>query len=90
MACEVCDHTLSSLAPGIFWCERCGSVKGCHADGSTMMPKLVERCRSFGETLGPSWRQLWHRLGIDESIHKPEDRTDDHHKWSSSTDLDLR
>jgi len=38
------------------------------------VPKLVERCRQFSDTLGPAWSQLWVRCGIAESINRPEDR----------------
>lgn len=49
------------------------------------VPKLVERCRPYERGLfGTGGRQLivepdilkseWHRLGIAESINKPEDR----------------
>jgi hypothetical protein len=45
------------------------------------VPKLVERCRAFAaDALLPLLAvqgevgKLWHRLGIMESINKPEDR----------------
>lgn len=27
MACRTCDHTMQSVAPSVFWCPRCGTIK---------------------------------------------------------------
>lgn len=74
MSCPTCDHTMQGIGYGMSHCPRCGTLVGCHADGSVTVPALVGRCRKFGDTLGPAWSALWHRLGIRESINKPEDR----------------
>ena len=65
----------------IFHCPRCGTVKvdafGQHGD-KVYVPKLVERCREFGKTfvirVDQEGKAEWIRLGIAESIRKPEDR----------------
>ena len=72
----------------LFLCERCGTVRRIHSvtndDEGVYVPELVERCRTFGLQLGAGTilgsqyaskplKELWHRLGIAESI-KPEDR----------------
>jgi hypothetical protein len=76
MTCETCDHTTSGLGNGYFWCPRCGTLKRFpQASWQTVTtPKLVERCREFGRTLGPLERVPWYRLGIEESIYRPEER----------------
>lgn len=87
MACPTCGHTMQNLGvdsgPGptrrVFWCPRCGTLReelsdGTGAQTSDEAPKLVGRCREFGETLGPAWFGLWRRLGILEAIHTPGDR----------------
>lgn len=56
------------------------------ADGYYGVPKLVERCREFqlqmtvGTGLGSQYaskplKELWHRLGIAESINPPDRKT---------------
>ena len=73
MSCPTCDHTMESVCDGVFWCPRCGTLKSALLRiGQT--PKLVERCRKFGETLGTSWGQLWVYLGIAEGINLPSER----------------
>ncbi len=76
MSCPTCGHTMGCLSSldisrPIFWCERCGTVS---TPTDTYVPKLVQRCREFGATLGPGWGALWIRLGIAESIALPEER----------------
>lgn len=76
MPCPTCDHTMEGVSSGVWWCPRCGTLRqdSYVGLGTDSQPKLVERCRRFGETLGPSWGALWHRLGIEESINPPKDR----------------
>jgi hypothetical protein len=70
---------MESVGGGIFWCPRCGTQKG--TGGTVWTPKLVERCREFGSRLHLMVMNHpvdlpgdWYRLGIRESIHRPEDR----------------
>ena len=82
MSCPTCDCTMQRLDTAcpifIFWCPRCGTLKTEGNVPESEAPMLVDRCRKFGETLGPSWRQLWHMLGIEESIALPLERTAAH------------
>lgn len=88
MSCPTCGHTMQGVGgvPAVggdpaFWCPRCGTLE-MPARKLTESPKLVERCRKF-ETdplmplpaISGEIGKLWTRLGIAESIHKPEDRT---------------
>ena len=82
MSCVTCTHTMDLIGEAdrcrYYHCPRCGTMF-VKSDGSQAdrwwAPKLVERCREFEATLGPAWGALWHRLGIKESIHRPEDRS---------------
>jgi hypothetical protein len=80
MTCDTCGHTMQGLptTPNrtLDWCPRCGTLKAVAESGftTTKEPNLVGRCREFGPVLLPSLRGLWHRLGIEESIHRPEER----------------
>lgn len=82
MSCPTCSHTMQNVIAGVFWCPRCGTLKQpvtsnvleIHAFDSHVQPKLVERCRDFGGSLGPSWLALWHKIGIRESIWPEEAR----------------
>jgi len=62
----------------MFHCPRCGTLVGCYADGSALVPALVARCREFGRALRhvarPPDERDWHRLGIDEAIATPAQR----------------
>lgn len=84
MPCPTCDHMLTGLGHGLFWCPRCGTIKDMTNDiTDTAVPKLVDRCREFDdwfEQFRPNpvpfvalWH-CWHRIGIDEAIHHPEHR----------------
>jgi hypothetical protein len=73
MSCPTCDHSMACVGDFLFHCERCGTLRNDRLN-YTVAPKLVERCRQFGETLGPAWGALWHRLGIEESIALPHER----------------
>lgn len=67
MACPTCDHTMQSVAPEVFWCPRCGTLKAPEVS----IPTLVCRCREFGKLLpedGEVDMELWRRLGIAEAI----------------------
>lgn len=68
-------------------CDRCGTMvvtvigqlKIDPINPRVYVPKLVERCREFGSTMFKdgdlaAMQDAWHRLGISESIYKPEDR----------------
>jgi Zn-finger nucleic acid-binding protein len=68
-------------------CERCGTVTVTILDANLLVqsariyvPKLVERCRQFEKSFPPgnpptvSYSDWWKRLGIAESINRPEDR----------------
>lgn len=69
-------------------CERCGTLKVTILDANPgadnprfYVPKLVERCREFERAHiaeideSTLWvEREWKRLGIAESINKPEDR----------------
>ena len=73
MACPTCDHTMTGLRPGLFWCPRCGTVKDADQplQPDMAMPKLVERCREFSTLLPKAHYGLcgdWMRLGIAEAI----------------------
>lgn len=73
MACPTCGHTLHKVVYGIFWCPRCGTLM--QKEGEAEVPKLVERCRTFGGCiLNPSTLNEWRVLGIAESINLPENR----------------
>lgn len=77
MACHTCDHSMQRISETerVFWCPRCGSIKrvptGAHTE--VCVPMLVERCRQFQASNGDGlrWKQLWHRVGINESIQPP-------------------
>jgi hypothetical protein len=76
MACPTCDHTLAGLSDKWFHCDRCGTAV-YDPDGENpdvYVPKLVERCRTFGATLGRAWSALWYQQGIAESINVPTER----------------
>lgn len=86
--CPTCSHTLSALTSNgvtAFWhCERCGTVVESMYDGKPIgrnayVPKLVGRCREFEKialsSRGVEENDVWHRLGIPESINLPENRT---------------
>lgn len=90
MACPICDKTLIPLGcclitdQPIHWCCVCGFI--LPKDGDAIEPLLIGRCRKFEEILanahrGPAadvvlqiLRSEWHRLGIAEAIHPPEER----------------
>jgi hypothetical protein len=77
MSCPTCDHTITGIANGVFWCPRCGSVSDFTNNITDhAVPKLVERCRWFGESqrgdsvcLTSSW------AAIAESINLPANRS---------------
>lgn len=76
MACPTCSATLNAVvrtatAEFFFHCPRCGTLQ---VGDKVYVPALIERCRKFGDTLGPEWAKLWHRLGIAEAINLPEAR----------------
>ena len=62
---------MQGLGYQAFWCPRCGTIFA--ADGARYTPALVERCRSYEESVGGE-SPLWKQLGIAESIHLPGDR----------------
>jgi len=56
MACPTCDHTMHSLGStknneSIFWCPRCGTVKGRNYAGEDrIVPRLVKRAAKLCQT----------------------------------------
>lgn len=78
MPCPTCDHTMWSIQYGVFWCPRCGTL---NTGDSVSSPLLLKRCRDFERAMrnkfddDPADMEKWKRLGIAESINKPEDRT---------------
>ena len=82
MPCPTCSHTLQCVItgefthPAVYWCPRCGTLRVSFDVGRTdEVPKLVERCRQFRANWdGVEFERVWHRYGIAESIHPPEDR----------------
>ncbi len=90
MSCPTCSHSMVCLGTDegkglkFFLCERCGTVKRVGAanpdsEFGVYVPKLVERCREYErrevqQGNYPSIYETWRRLGIEESIHRPEDR----------------
>lgn len=81
--CPTCSHTMDLVMRDVYQiirhCPRCGTMRSKLLDRiEDTVPKLVTRCRAFAEGLdtpGASGRAVWHRLGIDESINRPENRT---------------
>lgn len=61
MPCPTCSHTMEAVAsdggPYVRHCPRCGTMTIGSSDNpiGVYVPKLVERCRKLGETLGPPW-----------------------------------
>lgn len=76
MACPTCDHTMNGLGDRWFWCPRCGTLRDESENfKASRAPALVERCRNFEMTnRGLNWIELWHQLGIEESINLPDAR----------------
>jgi len=83
MACPTCDHTMSGLAGGWYWCPRCGTIQNLLNDGGPMAdpeaPALVGRCRQFAaevladgieECSVQTAREVWRRRGVSESINR--------------------
>lgn len=49
MSCPSCDHTMQSLAFGIWWCPRCGTLRSRHNPGNLdvdEVPRLVQHLRA--------------------------------------------
>ncbi len=74
MSCNTCGHTLEIITRGdgraVYHCPRCGTLRMVDGERHTdYVPRLVDRCRSFEDTLGPRWAGLWETLGIHEAIH---------------------
>lgn len=84
MSCPTCDHTMQCITHDAaslsahYWCPRCGTLTAKVGDFTkTETPGLVARCREFekaipGNVVGEM--KEWKRLGIAESINRPEDR----------------
>jgi len=67
----------------IWWCPRCGTIRVDGYRAFDEKPKLVGLCREFESEPNIHGNaavdfflvgELWRRLGINESINKPEDR----------------
>jgi len=52
MSCQTCTHTMQEVAPELFWCPRCGTLKFQYAKGGDEWsePKLVHRAFSLCES----------------------------------------
>lgn len=38
MACPLCDHTMKLVAPRLWWCPRCGTIKDAEGAGRHESP----------------------------------------------------
>jgi anaerobic ribonucleoside-triphosphate reductase len=50
MACETCSHTMQSLADGVYWCPRCGSIKtgvGLYEECPKLVPYIRQMIADF-------------------------------------------
>jgi hypothetical protein len=83
MSCPTCDHTMQCLfnpvpqeirQQSIFWCPRCGTLKGIDLEGLQVVPDLVGRARSFEFCLNGSFCQAWYSHGMEEAINIPCNR----------------
>ena len=79
MACPTCDHTMQKVGVmcepynevGLFWCNRCGTLKANVVTKEDDVPKLVSRITEFAGKLTDEHQGLideFERLGIRESI----------------------
>lgn len=81
MACPTCSATMQGLGNGMFHCPRCGTIQRVSNSPDwtepPYVPMLVERVRTLRMRSGvcSDCRELWYRLGIDEAIHLPADRS---------------
>lgn len=88
MSCPVCDGTMANVyvepRPGvgqmaIFHCDRCGALKQMFREmpneTTVLEPNLIGRLVRFRQELTEDQRDVWHALGIDECILKPDERT---------------
>ncbi len=75
MSCPTCSHTMQAVTTGpvpIFWCPRCGTLKGF----GNQPPTLVDSCRNFEEdSLTEDLEEPWLFLGIAESIRPENERS---------------
>lgn len=82
MSCTTCSHTLYCIHVAYqraFWhCARCGTLlvrqHGFGSKNEIIVPKLVERCRTFQLSIGSDLLAHWTGLGVAESIQPPEER----------------
>lgn len=72
MTCPTCGHPMHDIGHGSFWCTRCGTINA--EDDGVHTPMLVGRCRRFATYLTADLAAAWHRIGIRESVNRPEDR----------------
>ena len=92
MPCRTCGSTMQSVGSErvdnygtpdtrFFWCGRCGTLKmiaGRDQFETIEAPALVERCRKlWAGPVSPADRQLWHSLGMVESIYPEAARVAD-------------
>jgi hypothetical protein len=79
MACPTCDRTMQKVGVmcepynevGLFWCNRCGTLKANIVTEEADVPKLVSRITEFAGKLTDKHHDLineFERLGIRESI----------------------
>ncbi len=80
MPCKTCNHTVHSVAVGMWWCPRCGTLQDEGAPpGDTYVPQLVRHCRELERDYilcdeYPPLTTDWARLGLAESINTPDRR----------------
>lgn len=73
MTCPACDHTMAKVADDLWHCPRCGTlISNLSING--IVPELVERCRQLRQVLSNTYLSWFRKLGIAESIDKPENR----------------
>lgn len=79
MACPTCDHTMKKVGVmcdpytdvGLFWCNRCGTLKANAVNGEDEVPKLVKRVIEFASTLTDQDQRVidnFERCGVRESV----------------------
>lgn len=81
MSCPTCDHTMQYCGVHgdnfMYWCPRCGTIQGRFGEklSDSYRPKLVDRCIAYRDSGRFMRESEWVRLGIQESICLPAERT---------------
>jgi hypothetical protein len=80
MSCPTCSYEILAIVaiePKTYWCPRCGSILTEGLIVECQSPKLVEHCRAFAESVGPTHLPLaWRKLGIADSITPAAERVE--------------